>query len=138
MIEIPHNATIDSNSHNPLGRLLSEARKRSGLSIRDLESSSGVARSTILRLETGELQTINAQHLSMLAPHLGVPLADLYEAAGIEHPAELPSFTPYLRGRYQGLPTAARSEIESAFRDIADKYGYHPDGPPPGKTNNHN
>ena len=125
-----------NHSRQSLKQLLSKSRKQAGLSIRDLEAKSGVARSTILRLETEDLQVTNPQHLSALAPHLGVPLADLYEAAGIEHPEELPSFTPYLRSRYQGLPTAARSEIETAFRDIATRYGYHPDGPAPGQDEN--
>lgn len=120
-----------------LARIVAGARERLEISPRELAARSGVPRTTIQRLESGEsVGTPNPSILAALAPHLNLPLADLYAAAGIQQPVELPSFTPYLRSRYRNLPAEAQAELERSFVDIMSKYGYDPNGPRPGEDEN--
>lgn len=82
-------------------------------------------RTSIQRIEAGETaEPPRATVLAALAPHLNLPLADLYVAAGIQQPTELPSFTPYLRSRYRDLPASAQAELEQSFRDVMSRYGF--------------
>ena len=60
-------------------------------------------------------------------------MADLYAAAGYPTPTELPSFTPYLRSKYGGLPPEARAELQETFQRLSEKYGYDGDGPADGE-----
>lgn len=121
-----------------LARVVASARQRVGISTRELAARSGVPRTSIQRLESGEyVEQPNPTFLAALAPHLNLSLADLYVVAGIQQPTELPSFTPYLRSRYRDLPESAQAELEQSFRDVMNRYGYDPTnsipGPQPGE-----
>ncbi|MGL4299409.1 MAG: helix-turn-helix domain-containing protein [Candidatus Neomicrothrix subdominans] len=118
---------------NKLIRLLATARERRGISARELAKRSGVAASNIVRLERGEIARPTTETLDALATALELDSARLYEAAGYQRPAALPTFTPYLRSKYSKLPPAARAELETSFAKIAEKYGYDPAGPLPGE-----
>jgi hypothetical protein len=84
-------------------------------------------------LERGEIAKPTTETLDALATALEIDSASLYEAAGYQQPTALPTFTPYLRSKYSGLPPAARAELASSFAKIAQKYGYDPAGPAPGQ-----
>ncbi len=60
--------------------------------------------------------------LASLARALGLPLADLYEAAGYPLPQELPTLRPYLRRAY-GVSDQAAADIERYLERIASEYG---------------
>lgn len=124
---------MTNSQSNKLIRLLATARERHGFSARELAKRSGVAASNIVRLERGEIARPTTETLDALATALGLDSARLYEAAGYQRPAALPTFTPYLRSKYSGLPPAARAELASSFTTIAEKYGYDPAGPAPGQ-----
>ncbi len=124
---------MTNSKSNKLIRLLTTARERQGISARELAKRSGVAASNIVRLERGEIARPNTETLDALASALDLDGARLYEAAGYQRPAALPTFTPYLRSKYSGLPPAARTELETSFAKIAEKYGYDPAGPAPGQ-----
>lgn len=122
-------------SARPFSELLATARERVGLSYGQLEQTTGIAKTTLHKLEQGQVQHPNPTMLPSLAAALDVPLADLYSAAGYELPSELPTFTPYLRSKYAGLSADAQAELSEAFTRITGKYGYSPDGsgPAPGQ-----
>ena len=44
-------------------------------------------------------------------------------------PDDLPSFEPYLRRKYRGLPNEAVEDLDKAFERISSKHGYNPAGP---------
>ena len=48
-------------------------------------------------------------------------------------PDDLPSFQPYLRSKYRGMPTEAVDDLERAFERIVKKHGYRPEGPRDGE-----
>jgi transcriptional regulator with XRE-family HTH domain len=103
------------------------------LSLRQLAHRSGYAIGTLHNFEHDHTSRIAPDRLKRLAAALELPAADLYSAAGIELPTELPTFSPYLRARYRGLPESAQQELQRSFDRIASKYGYDPDGPQPGQ-----
>jgi transcriptional regulator with XRE-family HTH domain len=116
-----------------LGRLVSQRRAELGLSLKQLAQRSGYATGSLHNFEHDRTTRISPQRLKRLAAALEIPATDLYSAAGIELPTELPTFTPYLRARYRGLPESAQQELQRSFDRIASKYGYDPDGPRPGQ-----
>lgn len=119
-----------------LGEVLRNQRMARGISFSQLEELSRVERSNIHRLETAGVKKPRPDHLGRLAEALDLPIADLYGLAGLPFPTRLPSFSPYLRSRYTGLPDSARVELEKAFTQIAQRHGYDPGGPLPGQDEN--
>ena len=96
-----------------LATTLSRLRQASGLSVRDLEDASGVARSVISRLEHGENLQPTPPTLSRLASALGVDASELLTAAGYttSQAQGLPSIRPYLRTKYGHLSADARQQL---------------------------
>ncbi len=116
-----------------LGRLLQSRREALGLSTRQLEGSSGVDDTSILRLERGTLQRPSVDKLDKLAAALGLPIEDVRATAGITRPDGLPSFQPYLRAKYPGLPKRAQTELDQYFARLIAKYGVAAEGPGEGE-----
>lgn len=127
--------TSNATADNALAALLARSRKAAGLSLGQIERATGIPKTNLHKLEQGQIKTPNPTVLPALARVLRVPLADLYAAAGYEQPKSLPTFTPYLRSKYKGLPDEARAELSEAFERITNKYGYDPgsSGPAPGQ-----
>ena len=119
-----------------LAQLLATARQESGLSVRDLAERAGLPKSTLQRMELGEVANPKPGSLELLAKALNLNASDLYTAAGYTKPDVLPSFTPYLRRKYGDLPEEAKQELETSFARIAKKYGYDGNGPQPGEDEN--
>jgi transcriptional regulator with XRE-family HTH domain len=106
-----------------LGRFIHARREALSLSLRALEGRSGVDHTYIYALEQGEIQTPSPEKLQRLARELEVEIEDLYALAGYAVPEHLPEFTPYLRAKYEFLPSEAVSQLEAYFQLLRDKYG---------------
>lgn len=124
-----------SSQEQPIsvGVLLAERRKALGLSRAEVARRVGITDSSLLRFEDGTISRPRPDVLKTLAETLDLDLADLYAAAGYVQPTSLPSFAPYLRSKYAGLPASATRELEASFARIAAKHGYDPRGPNPGE-----
>jgi transcriptional regulator with XRE-family HTH domain len=116
-----------------LGRRLKARRKQLGLSIRDLERMTDIDNTTIVRFEQGAYAAPAPDKLSRIAEALDLSLADVFALADYSVPSELPTFAPYLRTKYRDLPAPAVNELEKAFRQVAERHGYDPEGPAPGE-----
>jgi hypothetical protein len=92
-----------------------------------------MADSNVIRLEHGSISSPRPDTLKTLADTLDLDLADLFASAGYVQATGLPAFAPYMRSKYAGLPTSAQHELEAAFKQIAAKHGYEPNGPRPGE-----
>lgn len=104
-----------------LGTCVRQARERAGLTLRNLEAITGVARNTLHRLERDQLDNPNPTTLRRLADALEVNSDDLFAFVGYRPSANLPSLAPYLRAKYQ-LPPDAVAEANEALRGILEKY----------------
>jgi transcriptional regulator with XRE-family HTH domain len=96
-----------------LAKTLSRLREQSGLSVRELEDVSGVARSVISRLERGEYLQPTPSTLNRLASALGIDASQLLTAAGYttNQADALPSIRPYLRNKYGHLSGDERQQL---------------------------
>ncbi len=115
-----------------LGKYLQLARRAKKLSTRALAAASGVDMATVVRLEQGSFSAPKAGTLTAIAQALDIPLADVFAAANYVVPTELPTFAHYLRAKYGQLPEDAVRDMERYFTSLVRKYGFEPDGPPPG------
>lgn len=116
-----------------LGSRLRERREQLDLSIRELAERTGVNHSTVVRLEQGAIESPAPDKLSRIAEELGLSLADVFALADYSVPSDLPSFRPYLRTKYRGLPAPAVEELERSFQRIAKRHGLSLNGPAPGE-----
>lgn len=88
---------------------------------------------TITRIELGAFMAPRPDKLSRIAEALDLSLADVFALADYVVPTDLPSFQPYLRSRYRGMPDEAIDDLDKAFARIVKKHGYQPDGPTDGE-----
>src|SRR5690242_19380191 len=85
-----------------LASTVKRLRAQAGLSVRDLEDASGVNRSIISRIESGEYLNTRPLTLTRLATALGVDASELLTAAGYtaSQAEALPPIKAYLRSKY--------------------------------------
>lgn len=88
---------------------------------------------TLARIEQGQFAAPGPDKLARIAEALGLSTADVFGLADYTVPADLPSFQPYLRGKYRGMPAAAVDDLSKAFERIVRKHGYDPAGPQDGE-----
>jgi len=105
-------------AHRDAKRLsLSEAAKRSGLDYKYWS-----------KVEVGELRQPNPRYLTAMAQTIGAPVEDLFGLVGYDLPERLPSFSPYLRTKYD-LPPEAVAQLEQYFDMLRTYYGIPDDAP---------
>jgi DNA-binding Xre family transcriptional regulator len=117
-----------------LGDRLREARKRRGLTQRELARESGLSVSLVRKLEQGELADTRVETLRRLAVILGVRTTDLITAAagpsldagpdGIWEPLRQALAHPASGGHEPGTPTGIARSLTAAVRLYHDnRYG---------------
>jgi len=124
---------MDKERAKRFGRWLRTKRQQAGLSKMQLAKRSGMSDTSILRIEEGIFLAPAPDKLARIADVLGLELADVYAMADYAVPDDLPSFQPYLRTKYRGLPQKAVADLNKAFTDIAKRHGYDARGPSPGE-----
>lgn len=124
---------MDEQQAKNLGKVLRDRREALGLSLRQLSKIAEMPDVTILRFERGDHAAPAPDKLARLASALGLSLADIYALADYAVPADLPSFTPYLRTKYRDLPNEDVEAIERYAQKLAKKHGVSLSGPSPGE-----
>lgn len=115
-----------------LGKEIRAARLEAGLSMQQVADQARISKTMVAYLEHGTIEVPGASTLAAVARALSIDPGRLLDLGGYDLTPTLPTFTPYLRSKYQHLPDAAQAELNSAFERISKKYGYDPDGPAPG------
>jgi transcriptional regulator with XRE-family HTH domain len=113
----------DDEAQTPvtLGEFVRQARERAGLSSRNLEAITGIARAKLNRLEHDQKVENETDVLQRLAEALELNSDELFALIGYQPSETLPSLTPYLRAKYR-LPPEALAEASEALRDILERY----------------
>jgi transcriptional regulator with XRE-family HTH domain len=125
--------TMDDEQAKNLGKVLRQKREALGLSLRQLGKLIDLPDVTVLRFEQGAFASPAPDKLAKVASALGMSLADVYALADYAVPADLPSFTPYLRTKYRDLPSEDIEAIERYAAKLAKKHGVSLSGPAPGE-----
>lgn len=111
----------EERSRKTPGQMLDTARQRAGLSLRQLEAITNIPRSTIDRILKDEVDNPLPEHLVTLADAVELNSTDVFIAAGLPIPTDLPSLEPYLRTKYD-LPPEALAEARKSLEQILEKY----------------
>ncbi|MFT3714389.1 MAG: helix-turn-helix transcriptional regulator [Gordonia sp. (in: high G+C Gram-positive bacteria)] len=116
-----------------VGQVIRQYREANNLSGGEAARRSGVAQSTITRLESGE-HSPSIEKLTAIAAAVGAPMTEIFAAINMLDSDDLPALTPYLRTKYKHLPPAAHREIAAHFAKVANDYGISErGGPQPGE-----
>lgn len=88
-------------------------RHATGLSLRQVEEQTGIDRSILSRLESGEKRQPSPGTLTKLASTLGVTPGELFTLAGYTSSEAdvLPDIRPYLRSKYGHLSKTAQDDL---------------------------
>ncbi|MFB6718707.1 helix-turn-helix domain-containing protein [Kribbella sp. NPDC056345] len=124
---------MKKRSANRLAKLIKERRHELGFSIQELGRRSGINIATISRLENAEIPSPHAENLRALAESLDLPVTDVFVCANWIPDGQLPTYQPYFRSKYGGLPADAMDEIETSVARVLEKYGYDGSVPAPGE-----
>lgn len=112
---------MPKDKYGQLGTYIYEKRTALGMSLRDLEASSGIGRGPLSEIEKGA-RGANPETLQRIAEALRVDYEDLYAVSGISRPEKLPELDAYLRTRYRNELTAAdRRSLERYFEELRSK-----------------
>lgn len=108
---------------NQLGEYIRQRRGVIEMSLRELETATGIERGALSRIENGSRQP-SPELLQRIAEALRVDYEDLYAVSGISLPEKLPELDAYLRTRYRDeLTTADRQSLERYFEELRSKRG---------------
>jgi transcriptional regulator with XRE-family HTH domain len=113
---------MDAEQAARLGAYLRARREAQGISTRSLAAEVGIDMAQIVRLEQGSVASPRADVLARIADTLDLPVADVLANAGYPVTTDLPSFTPYLRAKYD-LPETAVADMEKFFTRLARRHG---------------
>jgi len=103
-------------------------REELGLSLRECAEISGLHFSYWAKIEAGNYVAPTPKYLKVIAKTLQVPIEDLYGFFGYDVPERLPSFSPYLRSKYD-LPPEVIRDLERYFELLRNHYGIPKDQP---------
>jgi transcriptional regulator with XRE-family HTH domain len=102
-----------------LGGYLRAQRTAARLSIRNLAERVGVSYGYLSRLESGQYLRPSPDILYRLAEVLEIDGNDLLARTGYAVSSDLPSFTPYLRAKYNMSDEAAK-QLSDHFQQMTD------------------
>lgn len=114
---------MDNDKQTELGQTIAQRRQERGLSQYELAERTGIHRSLIGRIESGEIRRPDPAKLARLAAALDLSTELLHVLAGYQSANVWPTFPLYLRARYQHLPPEARDKIARYFERVEAQYG---------------
>ncbi len=104
-----------------LGKVIARDRRAAGLSMGEVANRTGLAKSTVHRIENDTLENRpSPESLVKLARVLGTEVEDYFALAGYVTPAGLPAIGPYLRTKYDASEEMA-AQVEDYFRWLRSK-----------------
>lgn len=104
---------------NQFGSLLRELRERLGLSLRQVEASSGISNSYLSQIESGRVGAPSPKIIEKLASALQTPYLDLMRMAGHLRAAPPDREFLFLRGRSFSLSELSQEDRQQIL-DLVD------------------
>lgn len=116
-----------------IGHLVRKERIAQHLSAQTVADRAGINKSTLIRIENGDIANPTVDSLKHIGDVLDIPVADLYTAAGWLPSSQLPTPAIYLKAKFKHLPPSAIAEIETHIERIAATHDRAASGPQPGE-----
>lgn len=110
-----------------LGHVLSKARQKKGLSLRDVEDLTGIQYTWIARLEHGDFAAPASERLTRLAELLDIDPERIDRLTRGQVSAALPEVRTYLRTKYELSPEQI-NEIEAVVERVRREAGHEGHG----------
>lgn len=111
----------ESYTPTPLSELLVHLRERQGLSTWMLAQASGIDRSNIRRIESGQVSNITTETMQKLATALDTDIEDFYEAHWKTTGQPLPSMPTYFRTKYHELSDEQIAAVEQFVDNLSEQ-----------------
>jgi transcriptional regulator with XRE-family HTH domain len=105
-----------------LADLLRTKRQQLGLTAREVARRASVDVGTVTRIEAAQILSPRPDNLTAIGQVLDISAADIFAVTDWLPRQELPTFRPYMRAKYKGLPDEAVVKMEAYFVELADKY----------------
>jgi transcriptional regulator with XRE-family HTH domain len=109
-----------------LGELIRSAREARGLSLRALETETGLARTWLVYLEAGRSLEPLPDRLAKVAEALDIDPARIDRASGNYLARSLPTVRTYFRSKDK-VTQAELDELERVIAEVHAKYGHEPE-----------
>jgi transcriptional regulator with XRE-family HTH domain len=110
-----------------LGRIISDARHKKGLSYGELATLSDTDKAWLHRLENGQRADPDPALLTRVTEALGIDPARIDRASSDHLASSMPGMRTYFRSK-EKLPLGALKEVEAAVAEIRAKYEPQPEG----------
>lgn len=112
-----------ATTNESLAQAVARLRQATGLSMRQLEQQTGIDRSVLSRIESGEKRQPTPRTLTKLASALEVSQSELFTLAGYSatEAQALPAIRPYLRTKYGHLSPKAQDELAVFLENLETK-----------------
>lgn len=110
---------MEPNESGSLAEMLNRLRQQAGLSLYELAKRSGINRSTLLRIESGETTSPDGGTLNALARIFEVEPELFYDAVWRQTTEPLPSPALYFRSKYR-LNDAQIAELEASLKRVTE------------------
>lgn len=125
---------MDQNQAKRLAEMLHKRREALGFSASEVARRAGVNPGTVTRIELAQIPKPLPETLTAIAGVLNIVPADIFDVTGWAPAEQLPPLRPYLRSKYQALPSDAVAEVERFIDDLQRKHSGS--GPRPGEDEN--
>lgn len=106
-----------------LANLIRSERARLNMTIVDVAKLADVDRTTITRLENGQLESPRIKTVANVGRALSIPTADLFPTTDAYAANDLPSLTPYLRTKYANLSESDIEELDTFRKQLEARHG---------------
>jgi len=109
-----------------LGELIRAAREAKGLTLRELEDQTGLARTWLVYLEAGRSLEPLPDRVAKLSEALDIDAAEIDRVSGGYLARSLPTVRTYFRSKGQATPQEL-DELERVIADVQAKYRHSDD-----------
>jgi transcriptional regulator with XRE-family HTH domain len=116
------NQTMDEQKAKTFGIMLRQRRHALGLTVRQVGESTGIASTTVSRIETGSFEAPRPDKLARIAQALKLSTGEVFAQAGYLDPADLPEYETYLRTKRPDLPESAIQSLHDHFVQILGQF----------------
>jgi transcriptional regulator with XRE-family HTH domain len=117
---------MDEQQAKTFGTMLRQRRHALGLTVRQVGETTGIASTTVSRIETGSFEAPRPDKLARIAQALELSTGEVFAQAGYLDATDLPEYETYLRTKRPDLPESAIQSLHDHFAQILSQFNLVP------------